>query len=112
MEYMVLLAVVGTGRRSPTPSLTGLIPEIASAQRLQQANAMNGPAQSLGAVLGPAVSRNVAVADGPGRAVAADVTYLVSALHLAWVKTPLTAAEGRSSMVSTSPAGRRDGPCG
>jgi Na+/melibiose symporter-like transporter len=89
-EFMVLLAVTGAGQAFFTPAMTGLIPQVVSAARLQQANALNGLSQSLGAVAGPAISGVLVAAVGPGWAVAADAaTYLVSAYCLARVSVPL-----------------------
>ena len=100
-EFMVLLAVTGAGQAFFSPAMTGLIPQVVSAARLQQANALNGLSQSLGAVAGPAISGVLVAAVGPGWAVAADAaSYLVSAYCLARVSVPLVAAAGRSSFLA------------
>ena len=100
-EFMVLLAVTGAGQAFFTPAMTGLIPQVVSPARLQQANALNGLSQSLGAVGGPAISGVLVAAVGPGWAVATDgATYLVSAYCLARVGAPLVAAAGRSSFLA------------
>jgi MFS family permease len=100
-EFMALLAVTGAGMAFFSPAMTGLIPQVVSAARLQQANALTGLSQSLGAVAGPAISGVLVAAVGPGWAVAADAaTYLVSAYCLARVSVPLVAAAARSSFLA------------
>jgi MFS family permease len=77
---MVLLAVLGAGLAVSGPAMTGLIPEVVSAGRLQPANALVGLAQSLGSIGGPAVAGVVVAVASPGWAILADaLTYLVSA---------------------------------
>ncbi|HUI02196.1 MAG TPA: MFS transporter [Acidimicrobiales bacterium] len=82
--FVVCELAVGTGTAFFTPAMTGLIPEVSSAERLAQANAFNSLAQWTGTLVGPAVGGIVVAAAGPGWAVGADaVSYGVSALCLA-----------------------------
>jgi MFS family permease len=107
--FMVLLAVTGIGLAFSGPAMTGLIPQVASSARLQQANTMNGLAQSVGTVVGPAVSGVLVAAVGAGWAVAADAaSYLVSAYCLVRIGVPLVAAAARSSFVSDLRLGWRE----
>jgi hypothetical protein len=66
------------------PSLTGLIPQIVSSDRLTQANALNGLTFSLGAIIGPAVAGVIVAASNPGWAILADaISYVLSVGSLA-----------------------------
>ncbi|MGH9059686.1 MAG: MFS transporter, partial [Acidimicrobiales bacterium] len=88
-ELVVLEAMVGTGQAFFGPAMTGLIPEVASPGRLQQANAMNGLASSAGGVVGPALAGLIVATTNPGWAIAADAaTYLVSATCLVRLRLP------------------------
>lgn len=108
-EFMVLLAFTGAGQAFFSPAMTGLIPQVASAARLQQANALNGLAQSAGTVVGPATGGVLVATVGPGWAIAVDAaTYLVSAYCLARVRVPLVAAAGRSSFLAELRLGWRE----
>lgn len=74
-------AVVGAGEAFLNPALTGLIPQMVSDQRLQQANGLRALALAAGSVLGPAVAGVIVAADGPGWAIAVtSATFLASAL--------------------------------
>lgn len=76
---MVLAGVLGGGQAFFNPALTGLFPEMVSAARLQQANALRGIAMSAGQVVGPALAGLIVAASGPGWAIAVDaLTYAVS----------------------------------
>ena len=108
-EFMVLLAFTGAGQAFFSPAMTGLIPQVASPARLQQANALNGLAQSAGTVVGPATGGVLVATAGPGWAVAVDAaTYLVSAYCLARVSVPLTGAAARSSFLADLRLGWRE----
>ncbi|MGH9065784.1 MAG: MFS transporter [Acidimicrobiales bacterium] len=100
-ELVAAEAVVGLGWAFFAPAMTGLIPEVASAPRLQQANALNGLAQSAGTIVGPALAGVIVAVSNPGWAIAADAaTYLISAACLARVSVPLTRLAARSSFFS------------
>jgi MFS family permease len=82
-EFMVLLAVAGTGQALYGPAMMGLIPELADGPALQQANALSGLAASVAAMAGAAAAGAVAGIAGPGWAiVAAGSCYLLSAAGL------------------------------
>jgi len=88
-EFMVLLAVLGAGLAVSGPAMTGLIPEVVSAGRLQPANALVGLAESLGSIGGPAVAGVIVALANPGWAILADaLTYLVSAWCLGRLQVP------------------------
>lgn len=81
IEAIVLLqAVYGLGLGLVIPAEVGLVPQTVSAERLQQANALQGMTRNLVGVLGPAVGGAVVVAGSPGIALAIDaLSFLVCA---------------------------------
>ena len=82
--FLLLPALVGTGTAFFMPSLTGLIPQIVSSDRLTQANALNGLTFSIGAIIGPAVAGVIVAASNPGWAILADaLSYVLSVCSLA-----------------------------
>jgi len=82
--FLLLPALVGTGTAFFMPSLTGLIPQISSSDRLTQANALNGLTFSIGAIIGPAVAGVVVATTNPGWAILADaLSYGLSVWSLA-----------------------------
>jgi predicted MFS family arabinose efflux permease len=87
--FMVLAGVIGAGQAFFNPALTGLLPLIASPERLQQANALKGVASSTGQILGPAAAGLIVAAGGAGWAIAIDgATYAISALCLSRLRIP------------------------
>jgi MFS family permease len=85
--FIGLECVVGAGNAIFTPAMTGLIPEVASAEHLQQANVLNGSARWTGFLIGPAVAGVLVAVSGPGWAVAVDAaSYVVSAACLSTLR--------------------------
>lgn len=85
-----LAAVTGTATAFFTPAISGLMPAVVSAERLQQANALRGLAMAAGQIAGPALAGVLVVSAGPGWALAADAaTFGVSAAFL--IRIPLPA---------------------
>lgn len=79
-----LAAIYGTADAFFQPALSGLMPQIVSAPRLQQANALRGLTGSTGLVLGPAIAGVLVAVAGPGEAILVDAaTFAVSAGFLA-----------------------------
>lgn len=77
---MVLAGALGVGQAMFNPAMTGLMPQLASAERLQQANALRGTAVSAGQILGPSVAGVLVAVAGPGWAIAIDsLSFAVSA---------------------------------
>ncbi len=96
--FLLTQALVGTGNAFFTPAMTGLIPEVAPAESLQQANVLNSMAEWSGRLFGPALAGVIVATAGPGWAVGADAgTYLVSALCLAGLRV------GWSGTAATEP---------
>ena len=89
-ELLVLQALVGTAGGFFYPASTGLVPLTVRPESLQQASALRGLSQSLGAVAGPAVAGVLVAAAGPGWTLTADAaTFGVSAGSLALLRLPL-----------------------
>lgn len=85
-----LSAITGTATAFFNPAITGAMPAIVSAARLQQANALRGLAMAGGAIVGPALAGVLVAGAGAGWALAADAaTFGVSAALL--VRVPLRA---------------------
>lgn len=99
--FMVLAGVLGAGTAFFNPALTGLFPEMVSAGRLQQANALRGVAFSAGSVIGPALAGLIVAAGGPGWAIAIDAaTYAVSGVCLLHLDIPSRSRPARTSVLS------------
>ena len=98
---MVLAAVLGAGQAFFNPAMTGLMPEMVSAERLQSANALRGVASSTGQVLGPGLAGIIVAAAGAGWAIAIDsATYAVSAACLLRLTIPPRPPARQSSMLA------------
>jgi MFS family permease len=84
-----LQAVYGLGVGLVLPAEVGLVPQTVSAERLQQANALQGLTRNMVGVLGPAVGGAVVVAGSPGIALAVDaVSFFVCADILRRIRVP------------------------
>ena len=98
---MVLAGVLGVGQAFFNPAMTGLMPEMVSAERLQSANALRGVASSAGQVLGPALAGIIVAVAGAGWAIAIDsATYAVSAACLLRLNTPSRPPARQSSILA------------
>lgn len=100
-SFLLLSALVGTGTAFFMPSLTGLIPEIASRGRLTQANAFRGLTFAIGGIVGPSVAGVIVAAASPGWAIAVDaLSYVVSACSLAALRLgPVATSSSESFLV-------------
>jgi MFS family permease len=106
---MLLVLQIGMGICDAffRPAYTGLVPQVVSSARLQQANALQGLVTSGSVTLGAAVGGLLVAAMGAGWAIAIDsCTFLVSALFL-WrlrpVVAPSRAGEGEAAGAETPP---------
>src|SRR5579859_6405673 len=97
-ELAVLQAAWGVGAAFFTPALTGLVPEVVSAERLPEANALQGLTWSIGAVAGPALAGVLLATTGAGAALLVDAaTFAVSAVTLSRLRlTPSVGSKGRT----------------
>jgi len=81
--FMALAALVGSGSAIFWPALQGLVPEVVSKDKLQQANALMSLAGSISGIIGPAIAGLIIAVANPGWAVLIDgLTYLASVLSL------------------------------
>jgi MFS family permease len=79
-----LAAVYGTGDAFFWPAMNGLVPETIASDRLQEANALLGTAQSSSNILGPAIAGVLIALVDPGGAILLDAaTFIVSIAFLA-----------------------------
>lgn len=98
----VAAALHGAASAFFVPAATGLMPQVASPARLQQANALMAISRSVAFIVGPALSGVLVAAGGPGLVFAIDaVTYVLSIVTLAVLRIERTAAPAeRASFVS------------
>jgi MFS family permease len=79
-ELALLQGLAGAGGGFFMPASTALLPQVVSAPRLQQANALLSLTQSATNIFGPAASGAIVAAAGPGWVFAVDAaSFLVSA---------------------------------
>lgn len=108
-QLMALAAVLGLGSAFFIPAEQAIIPEVASAERLQDANALWSMAKSLGRTVGPALAGVLVATTGPALAIAVDAaTYGVSAMFLSRLRVGQAARAVRSSVVSELRDGWRE----
>jgi MFS family permease len=82
-QLAVLQVGMGTAEAFFGPAYTGLVPEVVSAPRLQQANALQGLVSSGSITLGATLAGLLVAAVGPGWAIGIDgASYLASAAFL------------------------------
>jgi predicted MFS family arabinose efflux permease len=83
-QLLVLQAIYGTAVGFFRPAATGLVPQVVSRPRLQQANALMGLTRDITLIGGPAFAGIVVTAFTPGWGLAADAaTFVISAAFLA-----------------------------
>jgi MFS family permease len=87
--FVLTQALWGAAAAFFGPASTGLIPQLTSGERLQQANALLGLSRSAINVLGPAIAGILVAAFGPGWVFAVDaVSFLASAAFLVVLRVP------------------------
>lgn len=109
--HIILAAALhGTASAFFAPASTGLMPQVVSATRLQQANALMALSRGGAFIVGPAVSGLLIAASGPGLVFAIDaVSYILSIVTLALLRIERTAAQAeRASFVSELADGWRE----
>jgi MFS family permease len=85
--FMMLATLMGVGQAFFNPAMTGIVPQMLSAEKLQQGNALNGISTSSGGIIGPAIAGIIIAVSSPGWAILADgLTYFVSVVSLALVR--------------------------
>jgi MFS family permease len=90
-QLLVLFALYGAADAFFAPAATGIVPEVVSSGRLQQANALLALTSSTSSVVGPALSGLLVAATGSGIVFALDAaTFAVSSVALACLRLPRT----------------------
>jgi MFS family permease len=108
-EIVVLQAVRGTASAFFRPAATGIVPQIVSPQRLQQANALMWGALGIAGFAGPVVAGVLLATVGAGWAIIGDAaTFGVAAWLLSRLRLPARAAPPRASFVRELAAGWRE----
>jgi MFS family permease len=97
-QLAAFAAVNGTASAFFFPASSGIVPQVVSAERLQEANALLRLGVNAAFITGAAVGGLLVAAVGPGWALAIDgVSYLVAALLVAPMRLPARVrAEARS----------------
>ncbi len=98
---MVLAACCGIGTAFYGPAESGLIPQVAGAERIKDANSLISLTGSLAAILGPALGGLLVGLGGASIAIGIDAaSYAASALCLALMRIAPHAASARASPVT------------
>jgi MFS family permease len=104
-----LAFVMGSAAAFFQPASTGLMPQIVSPARLQQANALVSISQNGTHIFGPLFAGLMVATIGPGWAFAVDgISFLVSAGFLAGMRVPPRDAPARRTFVSELAEGWRE----
>lgn len=108
-HLVVLALVMGAADAFFTPASTGLMPQIVSAGRLQQANALVSISRSGAHIFGPLLSGVMVATIGTGWAFALDgVSFLLSAAFLLQMRLPRQAVAQRRAFVTELAEGWRE----
>jgi MFS family permease len=100
-QLMAFAVVMGSAAAFFTPASIGLMPQIVSTPRLQEANALMSISQSATHIFGPLLSGLIVATIGAGWAFAIDgASFLVSAGFLMAMRIPDREAPPRRSFVS------------
>jgi MFS family permease len=100
LQLAVLQLVFGTADAFFSPAVTGIVPTVVPAARIQEATALRALVQSASLVVGPSLAGILVAVGGPGWALAVDAaTFAVSAFFLARLVPDVAA---RLDEVSTS----------
>jgi MFS family permease len=108
-HLIALALVMGSASAFFAPATVGLIPQVVTRARIQQANALVSISQSATHILGPLLAGLIVATIGPGWAFAIDgVSFLVSAGFLLAMRVPPTAVAARRSFVAELADGWRE----
>ena len=98
--FMTVAALVGAASAFFNPAMTGLVPQVASKENLQQANALYGLAGSIAGIVGPAVAGLIIATSSAGWAVLIDgLTYGASVVSLFLISISWVASESAESFL-------------
>lgn len=99
-SFMTAAALVGAASAFFNPAMTGLVPQVASKENLQQANAVYGLSGSIAGIVGPAIAGVIIAASSAGWAVLVDgLTYGASVLSLYLIAIDWVAAPSAQSFL-------------
>ncbi len=88
-ELASLQALYGAAEGFFAPASVAIVPQVAAAEDLQQANALLGLTDNAAAIAGPALAGVILTTAGSGWGLAADaITFAVSGLLLAFMRVP------------------------
>jgi MFS family permease len=108
-HLIVLQLIQGVGSSFFGPASTGLVPQVVSPGRLQEANGLLSLARSSFDVLGPVAAGLFVATIGAGWALAVDaMTYLVSAAFLVRLRLPERLPRAAESFLSELRGGWRE----
>jgi MFS family permease len=99
-QLALLEGLRGAAHAFASPTYVGLVPEVASAERLQEANALRNIGWSSANVVGPALAGVLVVLGGGALALAVNAaSFGVSVVTLAAIRPRAAVARERSSML-------------
>jgi MFS family permease len=108
-EFVVLQALHGAASGFFNPAFTGLMPQVVSAERLQQANALRFLSTSFTSILGPLFAGAIVAGIGAGWAIAVDAaSFVLSAAFLVQVRLPKAEARERKPLFAEAGEGFRE----
>lgn len=108
-HLVALATVMGSAAAFFVPASTGLMPQVISRARLQQANALVSISQSAAHIFGPLVAGLLVATVGPGWAFAVDgASFLASAVFLLAMRIPARAAVVRRPFLAELAEGWRE----
>ena len=108
-HLLALAFLYGVGAAFFYPASTGLLPQLVSSGRLQEANALLTLTESGFQVLGPVLAGVIIAVANPGWAIAVDsLTFLASAAFLARLTLPATVARVQLGFVTELREGWRE----
>ncbi|MBK5220896.1 MAG: MFS transporter [Thermoleophilia bacterium] len=100
-QLALLYAVEGAATAFFNPASSAIVPQVVSAARLQEANALLNLSRSVGRVAGPALAGVLLALGTPGWALAADaLTFGLSAAFLLRLNAPLLRVEAVTSFAA------------
>ena len=99
-ELIAIQAVRGVSTAFFFPAAQGIVPEVVSSERLQEANVLLRLSNNASSILGAAVAGIVVAAVGPGSALAVDAaSYLLAAVFLTAIRLPARPAREAPAFV-------------
>ncbi|HEY7526176.1 MAG TPA: MFS transporter [Candidatus Limnocylindria bacterium] len=108
-HLIALALVMGSADSFFSPAATGLMPELVSPARMQQANALRSLSQSGAHIVGPLLSGVIVATIGTGWAFALDgLSFLVSAAFLSAMRVPPRVLPQRRAFVTELIEGWRE----